>query len=254
VDDGSTDDTQDVVEEFRRKADFVVRYIQQNNQGKHIAINNALLSARDEWLLTVDSDDFLAPNCLEICAELAGETVAENFGGFTFIRAPEEFQSKPPQKSIRKWSEYNSYKWEFAGEMVYVFKTAVARKFPFPVFQDEKFCQESVQIIPIIKNYQILYTDHILAFGEYLEDGLSQNLYQRLLRNPKYAMLSLKTKLQVAKSKEEKQYLAKNYWEIALKAGQPKLKAFVNFPFLLSISILGAKIMNLILESRAEKF
>ncbi len=235
VDDGSTDDTPDVVGEFIKKASFPVRFIQQKNQGKHIAINTALQAVRSEWLLTIDSDDFLAPNCLEICAELAAETRSENFGGFTFIHAPEEFQTKHAKTNSKKWTEYNSYCWDFAGEMVYIFKTAVAKKFPFPVIKEEKFCQESVQIIPVVKNCDILFTEYILAFGEYLEDGLSQNLYQRLLQNPKYAMLSLKTKLQVAKSNEERLQLAKNYWDIALKTGQPKLKAFARFPFYLNL-------------------
>lgn len=236
IDDGSTDKTEVLVAQFMAQADFPVRYIKQKNQGKHIAINTAIDTALGKWYLPVDSDDFLRKDCLEFCQELTLETDDKEFGGFTFIHAPEEMCHQSESSEITKWNEYNSYQWSFAGEMIYVFKMKVIKRYPFPVFENEKFCQESVQLIPIIKNYKILFTDHILAFGEYLEDGLSQNLYQRLLNNPKYAMLACKTKLLVAKSKEEKIDLTKNYWDIALKTRQSKIKAFFTFPFLLNLN------------------
>ena len=244
IDDGSTDDTEKVVAVFEEKADFPVRYIKQKNQGKHIAINTAVENAKGKWYLPIDSDDFLANNALEICQDLALETNGNQFGGFTFIRAPEELVEKKQENIIQKWTEYNSYHWEFAGEMMYVFKMDVIKKYPFPVFEHEKFCQESVQIIPIVKNYEILFTDHILAYGEYLEDGLSQNLYQRLLKNPQYSMLALKTKLAVAKTQDEKKMLAKNYWDIALKTGQSKIKTFFNFPMFLNLSYIKYRIQK----------
>lgn len=235
IDDGSTDNTEVVVSHFITQADFPVRYIKQKNQGKHIAINTALQNAHGEWYLPIDSDDFLGNKAIEVCRDLALETEGKEFGGFTFIHAPEKMFDENRTNSTKRWTEYNSYQWSFAGEMVYVFKMEVIKKYPFPVFEMEKFCQESVQLIPIIKNYKILFTDHILAFGEYLQDGLSQNLYQRLLNSPNYAMLALKTKLAVAKSKEEKETITKIYWDIALKTSQPKIKTFFNFPLLLNL-------------------
>ncbi|WHF50511.1 glycosyltransferase family A protein [Chryseobacterium gotjawalense] len=244
IDDGSTDKTEEVVTQFISQADFPVRYIKQKNQGKHIAINTALEKAVGKWYLPIDSDDFVINNCLEVCGELALETDNNEFGGFTFIHAPEEMYGKEFQNGVKKWTEYNSYQWDFAGEMVYVLKMEVIRKYPFPVFENEKFCQESVQLIPIIKNHKILFTDYILAFGEYLEDGLSQNLYQRLLDNPNYAMFAFKTKLMVAKFWEEKMQLTKNYWDIALKTNQPIFKTFLNFPFLLNLNYFKDRILE----------
>lgn len=234
VDDGSTDHTEEVVASFTINADFPIRYIKQENQGKHIAINTAIENAHGKWYLPIDSDDFLGENALEICQDLALETEDKEFAGFTFIHAPEDMYGKDKVNGTNKWFEYNNYQWNFPGEMVYAFKMEIIRKYPFPIFENEKFCQESVQLIPIIKRYKILFTDYILAFGEYLEDGLSQNLYQRLLNNPNYAMLALKTKLIMAKSRDEKEMITKNYWDIALKTKQSKLKTFFNFPFLLN--------------------
>lgn len=242
IDDGSTDDTENVVANFKEKADFPILYLKQKNQGKHIAINLCLLHAKGKWYLPIDSDDFLGEDALEVCKKLALETENDEFGGFTFIHAPEAISYKKPDNGKNKWTEYNSYRWGFAGEMVYVFKMDVIQKYPFPVFENEKFCQESVQLIPIILDHKILFTDYILAFGEYLEDGLSQNLYHRLLKNPQYAMLAFNTKLSVAKTHNEKKMLAQNYWDIALKTNQPLIKSFFNFPLFLNLLYIKYRI------------
>lgn len=66
VDDGSSDDTRELVEHFITKADFKITYIYQENQGKHVAINTALDKASNLYFFTVDSDDYLINNALEL--------------------------------------------------------------------------------------------------------------------------------------------------------------------------------------------
>lgn len=243
IDDGSTDDTEDAVKKFIVEADFNIRYYKQNNQGKHIALNLAALKAEGDWVITIDSDDFVADNCLLVCGNLIADIETKNdFAGFTFIRSPENLNLK--DYGQKKWTTNTGYSWKFPGEMNFVFKTQILQKYPFPVIRSEKFCQESVQINNILRNYKILYTDYVLAFGEYLEDGLSQNLYHRLLKNPQYAMLAFKTKLSVAKTDDEKKTLAKNYWDIALKTNQPLIKAFFNFPIFLNLSYIKYRIQK----------
>jgi glycosyltransferase involved in cell wall biosynthesis len=60
VDDGSTDDTADVVEGLlSRHRDWRSRftYVRQENQGKSVALNTALKVAKGDWLAFLDSDD-----------------------------------------------------------------------------------------------------------------------------------------------------------------------------------------------------
>lgn len=61
IDDGSTDDTKDVVESyilaFQRRG-YVLHYAYQENAGQNAAINNALKWVTGEYLLYPDSDDW----------------------------------------------------------------------------------------------------------------------------------------------------------------------------------------------------
>ncbi|MDO9263422.1 MAG: glycosyltransferase [Desulfosalsimonadaceae bacterium] len=63
VDDGSTDGTADVVEEWRRsheeKNDFQIRYLYQDNAGPSSARNYGLIESQGEFIQFLDSDDLL---------------------------------------------------------------------------------------------------------------------------------------------------------------------------------------------------
>ena len=65
VNDGSTDNTIKIINEFIKEATFPIRIINTSNGGKHRAINKGVKIAKGEWFAIVDSDDFLLPNAIE---------------------------------------------------------------------------------------------------------------------------------------------------------------------------------------------
>ncbi len=224
VDDGSTDDTEELIQSYIQENRLNIRYYKQKNQGKHIAYNTSLKYVDTEFMVTLDSDDYYVNNAVSILYELSNEVRnKEDFGGFSYIHFSEDLKIDFAKYGQKRFTELTQYDWEYKGEMAYIFKSSIAKQFPFPVFEDEKFCQESVIFIPMMMKYKILYTDYVLARGEYMEDGLSQNLYRRMLKNPKYAMLSLKKKIYFSNDKSEKIKLSKMFWDIVLKT-QPKYK------------------------------
>lgn len=65
VDDGSTDGTAALVAEWAREGTFPIRYVWQENGGKHRAWNRGVDEARGELFLFIDSDDGCTPDALE---------------------------------------------------------------------------------------------------------------------------------------------------------------------------------------------
>jgi glycosyltransferase involved in cell wall biosynthesis len=63
VDDGSADNTKEIVE---RIGDERIKYHYQENQGVISARNNALKLAKGEWIAYIDSDNTFYPNYLEV--------------------------------------------------------------------------------------------------------------------------------------------------------------------------------------------
>ena len=64
VDDGSTDDSLSILEEYSRK-DERVRVLTQENAGAGAARNHGLREARGKYLSFLDSDDYFEPDMLE---------------------------------------------------------------------------------------------------------------------------------------------------------------------------------------------
>ncbi|MGV0756409.1 glycosyltransferase family 2 protein [Empedobacter brevis] len=219
IDDGSTDNTEELIGSYIQENRIPITYIKQKNQGKHIAINKSLDIATTEYIITIDSDDYLLENAIEICSKtISSYSNNDDLAGFSFINYLGKDSISLGEYGKKKSLNYKEITLNIKGEKSFVLKKSIAKQFKFPVFEDEKFCQESYMLVQIMENYQILYTDYILARGEYLEDGLSQNIYKRMLKNPKYALSTLKIKyLSSLFSKKEKDSFAINFWDITLK-------------------------------------
>lgn len=67
VDDGSTDNTSEVVDSFN---DYRVRYHRQENQGPAASLNKGLELASGEYVRFLDADDYLIPGSIRAQVEL----------------------------------------------------------------------------------------------------------------------------------------------------------------------------------------
>ena len=65
VDDGSTDGSAQLCDQYAKEHPELIRVIHQANAGPGAARNTGIAAARGEWFLFADSDDRLAPQALE---------------------------------------------------------------------------------------------------------------------------------------------------------------------------------------------
>ncbi|MDO4224911.1 MAG: glycosyltransferase family A protein [Bergeyella zoohelcum] len=220
VDDGSTDGTEELIKSYVSENKIDIKYYKQPNQGKHIAINTGLDYAQGDYFLVLDSDDHLADRCVVQLLHLISKIEKDDsIAGVTFIRS---LMKDVDTSKFGNFETFDSeaYQWEeVKGEMSFCYKTSILKNYKFPKFEGERFCPESLIHNRIGQSYKVLYTDNILAFGAYLEGGLTSNFYSLLLNNPRYSMLWYKEKINTAHFRKEKKNLYANaYWDIALKA------------------------------------
>lgn len=76
IDDGSTDETLDLLRAYEQK-DPRVSVLKQNNAGPGVARNNGIDAARGDYLYFLDADDFCHPDFLEKALQTAKETDAD---------------------------------------------------------------------------------------------------------------------------------------------------------------------------------
>lgn len=187
VDDGSTDNTETLVQGWICEYKIRIRYIKQSNGGKYRAYNNGLKHARGEFFFCVDSDDWLPINAVELILanserlrnndSLAGMIALKIYQDETVIGVP--FKNEGMVTSL--------YELELCGEggeRSLVFKTGIAKKFPFPEEVNERFLGESVIYDRFYNKYKFLVSNNVLTICEYQSDGLSSNPRKLMLSNP----------------------------------------------------------------------
>ena len=188
VDDGSTDETERVVEQLRDEQRIQIRYIKKENGGKHTAHNEAVKHASGKWFMCVDSDDILSPHAVSAISEAEKHLLKADCGFLAYkIRLGGELlcdtfsQTGNIHYSIYQYSNVLST----GGEYVIVLFTLLAEKFPYPVIENERFIGECVLYDRLdLDGYTICPLPEVLEECEYQPDGLTSRFYQMMLRNP----------------------------------------------------------------------
>ena len=89
VDDGSTDETSNVVKSFTNDpdVDFKIDYVQKENGGKHSAMKIGFERTQTKYMLEIDDDDELLPNTVELFLKQWEIIEKENRNDIAEIRA-----------------------------------------------------------------------------------------------------------------------------------------------------------------------
>jgi len=185
VDDGSTDNTEDVVNSFKVEANFEIVFLRQSNSGKHVAINTAADHISRDFVMILDSDDSLTHDALNIF-KLHHNQITETMTGVAF-RCKDKSSALIGNCHIGQITTRPLFVGNFcSGDLAYIFKSTIFRKYKFPVFNNEKFVPELLIWNKICDHGEILYIlDKAICVVEYLADGLSFNFSSNLRKNPR---------------------------------------------------------------------
>jgi len=238
VDDGSVDDTHDVVESFMNGNDdengsnnFPIRYYYQENGGKHRAINHGVREAKGELFLILDSDDSLPSDSLELITEVYSQIKDnESFGGVCGYMAHHDgtIIGKGNEENILDTNTIDlRYRYNVKGDMCEVFKTSVLREDPFPEIDGEKFCPEALVWNRIAKKYRLRVFRNVIYFRDYLDGGLTDKIVKIRMKSPIASMMCYQEMNELDIPLLQRLKAAINYWRFRFcsnSASKPVLK------------------------------
>lgn len=183
VDDGSTDNTKEIVSEWAKLGEIEIEYVFQNNGGKQRAINTGAELCRSELFCCVDSDDTLSPDAVKALRD-AWESRSDD-PRIAGIATPMMKRNNlfPTTGIYRLCDLYQSC--GYRGETLIATKADVVRRYPFVVDPNEKFVPELYQFDQIDQNYVHIALNMELCESAYLSDGYSHSYGKLLLRNPR---------------------------------------------------------------------
>ncbi|MGP6602575.1 glycosyltransferase family 2 protein [Ornithobacterium rhinotracheale] len=190
VDDGSTDNTEEIIKTFSPST-FDLYYFKKENGGKHTALNFAVQKANGEFIIMLDSDDELPSEAISIILEKARNLPKELGGivGRKSLSSGKIVGSNDNFNQIISNSLDIRYKENVNGDLTEVFRTSVMREFPFPEFKGERFCPEALVWNRIAQKYNLLFFNKSIYTAEYQEGGLTNTIVKIRMNSPKASMI-----------------------------------------------------------------
>lgn len=193
VDDGSSDNTEEVVRGWRQEENgFAIRYYKKENGGKCRAINYGVDLAEGRLFFNVDSDDYLTDDAVEKVIRwertLPGDEkfcgVVGNLGTSADETPNTRFDGDYRDASLlERYADYSDHPVD--GERAPVFYTDIQKRYKYPEFEGEKFMTPAVTWNRMAHDgYKVRIFNDIIWIYEYQADGITAQGNMNFLKNP----------------------------------------------------------------------
>ena len=212
VDDGSTDSTEKYFSDLLTKQQpFPIRYIKQENGGKHRAINNGVKNALGELFFIVDSDDNLTENAIDKINQWVA--TLDNYHKWAGISGLKGFSKDSVVGQHSKFSYVDAKnnerrKYNLLGDKAEIYFTDVLKQHPFPEIPGENFISEEIVWNAIARDgYYLRWFNEIIYICDYLDGGLTKDI-SKDRNNPQGRLLWAKGQLETFPNSGRDRFLA----------------------------------------------
>ncbi|MCL7746066.1 glycosyltransferase family 2 protein [Halalkalibacter alkaliphilus] len=187
VDDGSTDNTEELVNSWIEEGIIGIQYHWQENQGMHGAHNTAYEHIDTELNVCIDSDDFMPADAVEKILTFwskYGNDKVSGIVGLDSYSNGEVIGTKLPE-NLKTCTLFELYtKHGVTGDKKLVYRTELTKKFPYPLFENEKYVGLAYKYYKLDEEFELLLMNETLCVVEYLADGSSLNMLNQYRKNP----------------------------------------------------------------------
>lgn len=209
VDDGSSDNTAELVKKWKQeKNDFEIRYIYKENGGMHTAHNVAYENIDTELNVCIDSDDELADGAVRKILEKWKKVKNQGYAGIVGLDADMNTGNiigTDFGAGVKDTTLSGFYSRGGLGDKKLVYRTDIINQYPpYPTFKGEKYVALAYKYRLIDQKYKLAVLNEILCNVEYQQDGSSMNMYRQYMKNPRGFAFWRKVCIQYPESKKRK--------------------------------------------------
>lgn len=214
VDDGSSDNTRQLVEGWIAEGRIPIRYIYQENQGMHGAHNTAYHNIDTELNTCIDSDDYMPDDAVEKIIAFWNENGNDCVAGIVGLDVTENGTIIGTQfpDGMKTTTLQGFYLSGGKGDKKMVYRTDVIKRYPeYPLFKGERYVGLAYKYMLIDQDYELLTLNEPLVIVEYQQDGSSHSMYKQYWNNPKGFAFFRKAEMMTTRSLKRKLLVCTHY-------------------------------------------
>lgn len=191
IDDGSTDNTKELVKGWlTRQNGFEIKYIYQKNGGLHMGYNTAIKYAETELMICVDSDDFLPDDAIERIIKFWRENGSDEYAGIIGLDYDLNDQiigdPLPDQTSVNLIDLLIGKYHIDNGDRKNVVRTDLYKAVaPMKSFPGEKNFNPHYMHLKISEKYDFLVMNENLCYVEYQPTGMTASMLKQYRNSPR---------------------------------------------------------------------
>lgn len=235
VDDGSTDNTEEVVKPWLDQQVIPIRYIKKNNGGLFTGYNTAIEHCNTELNVCIDSDDYMPDDAVEIILSEWSKVKNTDVAGLIGLDYKEN--GKPIGGLFSKEGDYY-YREKFNVVNHHCDTKVVCRTdlmkaiWPMPSYGEKDF-NPTWYYYTIGETRKFRIINKCLCIVDYQPDGMMAGIYRQYRNSPKsFAEVRRMTMRSLYSSKKEKAKAAIHYVSSSIFAKDSKFLAESPMPFL----------------------
>lgn len=223
IDDGSVDNTKDLVDGWIKEGKISIRYIFQNNLGMHGAHNTAYKNISTILNTCIDSDDYMPIDAVEKIVAFWKSKGSEEYAGIVGLDYTEGggLIGTVFPEDMKETTLSGFYRNGGRGDKKLVYRTDIVKQYPeYPIFEGEKYFSLGYKYLLIDQDYKLLTLNELLVIVDYQADGSSLNMYRQYWNNPKGFMYLRKVHMKFNHSLEGKYKSCIHYVSHAIRANR----------------------------------
>lgn len=188
VDDGSTDDTENLVKLWQQENKIVIFYFKKENGGLHTAYNLGIEKTDTELFVCIDSDDYMPDDAVDGILKLWNFKKSPNLAGIIGLDYgmdgnPLHGKLLPDIEKVHIIELATRYQHNVDTKMVHR-SELLKQVAPMKVFPGEKNFNPIYLFLKIDDRYPLLVLNKNLCFVDYQETGMANNILQQFVNSP----------------------------------------------------------------------
>jgi len=258
IDDGSTDNTKELIEKWKLEDKIEIQYYYKENGGMHTGHNAAYRLIKTELNVCIDSDDYMPDDAIEkIMKEWNNIADKSNIAGIIGLDADKNGEiigTKIPE-NLTKGSLMDLYnKYKVKGDKKLVLRTDIVREYPeYPEYEGEKLVPLGILYMMMGKDYDFVYKNEVYCIVEYQEEGSSSTIFRQYKQSPRGFAYARKIHIKYADNIKNK---VKGYLHLissALFAKDIKIAFSGVNPLVSGILFPAGIVLNMYIRSKIRK-